>query len=102
MLRILKVLLHACYISEDSAEDATVETKFQNLQRANGRLREVDGVVSVQVQGPESQESRWCKFQSESESESERGPMSQLEDGQREKILSYSGFLSYSHFQRLG
>lgn len=51
----------------------------------------------VQVQKPENQKSRWCEFQSESESESKgrRRPMSKLTDSQAE-ITPSPAFWFYS------
>lgn len=83
---------------KELAHTAMEAEKAQGLQSASWRTRRAEGVVSVQVQGPDNQLN-----QPTSESEGRKRPQSpSLKTvGQKEQILSYSSFWSIEAFSGL-
>ena len=59
-------------------------------QGSPGRANDI---ISEQIQRPDNQESWWCEFPARSKSQGRRRLMCQLNNKQRERMLSHSGSL---------
>lgn len=81
-------------------KDSVVETRSPEVHSWQaGEAGGADDAVLVQAHGPDNGDSRWCRFQTKSESEGRRRPMSQLghsqAEGERESFLLFILFILF-------